>query len=130
VSCPDADPSLSTLRTSKLIVVSAGALGSPAILERSGIGAEVVLKQCGVKQLVDLPGVGENFRGPLFVSCRGFGLVFLDHNGVSIPYLTTDEVITMDPLWSGKEPAVQGKHVLFIYVPNGSTSQLSKCRQP
>jgi alcohol oxidase len=130
VSCPDADPSLSTLRASKLIVVSAGALGSPAILERSGIGAEVVLKQCGVKQLVDLPGVGENFRGSLFVSCRGLGLGFSDHNGISIPYFTTDEVITMDPLWSGEELAVQGKHVLFIYVPNGSTSQPSKCRQP
>ncbi|KAJ8585898.1 glucose-methanol-choline oxidoreductase [Rhizopogon salebrosus TDB-379] len=107
VSCPGADPSLSTLRASKLIVVSAGALGSPAILERSGIGAEVALKRCGVKQLVDLPGVGENFRGPFFVSCRGLGLGFSDHNGISIPYFTTDEVITMDPLWSGEELAVQ-----------------------
>jgi alcohol oxidase len=66
VSCPDADPSLSILRATKLVVISAGAFGSPAILERSGIGADAVLKRCGVGQLVDLPGVGENFRGPLF----------------------------------------------------------------
>jgi len=63
VSCPGADSSSSILRASKLVVVSAGAFGSPAILERSGIGAEAVLKRCGVEQLVELPGVGENYRG-------------------------------------------------------------------
>ncbi|OJA13971.1 hypothetical protein AZE42_03601 [Rhizopogon vesiculosus] len=36
VSCPDMDQSLSTVRASKLVVVSAGAFGSPTILERSG----------------------------------------------------------------------------------------------
>ncbi|KAJ8591710.1 alcohol oxidase [Rhizopogon salebrosus TDB-379] len=92
VSCPDADPSLSILRATKLVVISAGAFGSPAILERSGIGADAVLKRCGVEQLVDLPGVGENFR---------------DHNGLFVPYFTADEVITMDSLWRGDEGAVQ-----------------------
>lgn len=51
------------MRASKLVVISAGAFGSPAILERSGIGAEAVLKQCGIEQRVNLPGVGENYRG-------------------------------------------------------------------
>jgi alcohol oxidase len=64
VSCPDASQSLSIVRASKLVVVSAGAFGSPAILERSGIGAEAILKRCDIRQLVDLPGVGENYRGP------------------------------------------------------------------
>lgn len=62
---PDADQSLSTVRASKLVVVSAGAFGSPGILERSGIGAKTVLNQCGIEQVVDLPGVGENYQGPL-----------------------------------------------------------------
>jgi choline dehydrogenase-like flavoprotein len=65
VSCPDADQSSSIVRASKLVVVSGGAFGSPAILERSGIGAEDVLKRCGIEQLVNLPGVGENYRGTL-----------------------------------------------------------------
>jgi alcohol oxidase len=64
VSCPEADQSSNIVKASKLVVVSAGAFGSPAILERSGIGAEAILKRCDVQQLVDLPGVGENFRGP------------------------------------------------------------------
>jgi alcohol oxidase len=65
VSCPDADQSSSIVRASKLVVVSGGAFGSPAILERSGIGAEAVLTRCGIEQLVNLPGVGENYRGAL-----------------------------------------------------------------
>jgi len=48
---------------SKLVVLSAGAFGSPAILERSGIGAEGILQRNGIKQLVDLPGVGEKYGG-------------------------------------------------------------------
>jgi alcohol oxidase len=65
VSCPDMDQSLSTVRATKLVVVSAGAFGSPTILERSGIGAEAVLERCGIEQVVDLPGVGENYQGLL-----------------------------------------------------------------
>lgn len=50
-------------RAKKLVVLSAGAFGSPAILERSGIGSRKVLERNGVKQEVDLPGVGENYNG-------------------------------------------------------------------
>ena len=55
----------------KLVVLSAGSLGSPLILERSGIGAASVLEKVGVKQIVDLPGVGERYQGELlyFSSC-------------------------------------------------------------
>ncbi|KAG2344724.1 alcohol oxidase-like protein [Suillus weaverae] len=92
VSCPDAGQSSSIVRASKLVVVSAGAFGSPAILERSGIGAEAILKRCNIEQLVDLPGVGENYR---------------DHNGIFVPYFAAEGAITMDPLWRGKESVVQ-----------------------
>ena len=60
---PDADATVCTVRASRLIVVSAGTLGSPAILERSGIGAAEHLKKMGIPQIVDLPGVGENYQG-------------------------------------------------------------------
>jgi len=50
-------------RALRLVVLSAGAFGSPAILERSGVGAKSVLEKCGVKQRVDLPGVGEHYMG-------------------------------------------------------------------
>lgn len=54
---------LLTARASRLVVLSSGAFGSPAILERSGIGEKSVLEKVGVKVLVDLPGVGEHYLG-------------------------------------------------------------------
>ena len=48
---------------SRLVVLSAGAFGSPSVLERSGIGSKDVLVKNNVQQLVDLPGVGEHYMG-------------------------------------------------------------------
>lgn len=44
------------------IVLSAGAIQSPLILQRSGIGPEAVLKGAGVPVLQDSPEVGANMR--------------------------------------------------------------------
>jgi choline dehydrogenase-like flavoprotein len=46
----------------KEVILSAGSVLSPQLLELSGIGGEKVLTAAGVKQLVDLPGVGENLQ--------------------------------------------------------------------
>jgi choline dehydrogenase-like flavoprotein len=43
-------------------VLCAGALHSPQILQRSGIGPPSVLRGAGIDLLVDLPGVGANFQ--------------------------------------------------------------------
>ena len=42
------------------ILLCAGAVHSPAVLMRSGIGAAQALKEVGVTPVVDLPGVGQN----------------------------------------------------------------------
>ena len=42
------------------IVLSTGALATPAILMRSGIGPAPHLADCGIEVLLDLPGVGQN----------------------------------------------------------------------
>jgi alcohol oxidase len=60
---PEGDSAVHIIHASKLVVVSAGAFGSPGVLERSGIGAKAVLDKHGVEQVVDLPGVGENYQG-------------------------------------------------------------------
>lgn len=44
------------------VILSAGALESPAILQRSGIGPAELLARLGLPVLVDLPGVGKNLR--------------------------------------------------------------------
>lgn len=53
------------IKASKEVVVSAGSLLSPKLLELSGIGQKAVLEKAGVEQIVDLPGVGENLQDHL-----------------------------------------------------------------
>ncbi len=48
--------------TAREVILSAGAIGSPAILMRSGIGPGAMLRAAGVPVVHDLPGVGQNLR--------------------------------------------------------------------
>ena len=47
------------------VVLSAGAIGSPALLERSGIGQGERLSRLGIPVVADRPGVGENLQDHL-----------------------------------------------------------------
>jgi 5-(hydroxymethyl)furfural/furfural oxidase len=42
------------------VIVSTGALHSPALLQRSGIGAASALRELGIEVVADRPGVGQN----------------------------------------------------------------------
>lgn len=69
-----------TLTAGKGIILSAGAIGSPEILLRSGIGPADDLRRGGIDVVEDIPGVGDNlhdhpacgihYRGPR----SGYGL--------------------------------------------------------
>jgi len=47
------------------VVLAAGAIGSPQVLQLSGIGPAKLLERCGVAVVHDLPGVGENLHDHL-----------------------------------------------------------------
>jgi choline dehydrogenase len=47
------------------VILSAGAIGSPHILQRSGVGPAGLLKQAGVDVVHDAPGVGANLQDHL-----------------------------------------------------------------
>lgn len=49
------------------VILCAGALDSPKILMRSGVGPAEHLREVGVEPVVDLPGVGENLHDHLLV---------------------------------------------------------------
>jgi len=51
----------------KEVILSAGSIGSPQILQLSGVGPKKVLKDAGVELIHDLPGVGENLQDHLEV---------------------------------------------------------------
>lgn len=44
------------------VLVASGPIGSPHLLQRSGIGPEAVLKKAGIEVRHPLPGVGENLQ--------------------------------------------------------------------
>ncbi|KAJ7261758.1 alcohol oxidase-like protein [Mycena haematopus] len=78
---------------SRLVVLAGGAFGSPAILERSGIGAADLLKAHNIPQVVDLPGVGENYNA--------------DHNLLMLAYQASNDSITLDDIFHGKDEVVK-----------------------
>ena len=51
----------------KELLIAAGAIASPMLLQRSGIGAGEDLAEAGVPQRFDLPGVGKNLQDHLEV---------------------------------------------------------------
>jgi choline dehydrogenase len=53
------------IRARREIVLAAGAIGSPAILERSGLGSAKHLRAAGIEVVRDLPGVGQNLQDHL-----------------------------------------------------------------
>jgi choline dehydrogenase len=61
------DGQMLQVRAQQEVIVSAGSIGSPSLLERSGIGAADILESASVKPVVDLPGVGENLQDHLEV---------------------------------------------------------------
>lgn len=70
-----------TVKARKLVVLTAGCLSSPRILERSGVGAKSILEAAGVTPIVDLPGVGTNYQ---------------DHISLPSVYKIADDTETFD----------------------------------
>ena len=56
---------LKTAHATKDVVLSAGPIGSPHILQLSGIGDKAILEEAGVEAKHHLPGVGQNLQDHL-----------------------------------------------------------------
>ena len=59
------DGKLLEVRATREVVLSAGSIGSPQILQLSGIGPGALLREQGIDVVVDLPGVGANLQDHL-----------------------------------------------------------------
>ncbi|RYO81092.1 hypothetical protein DL764_009813 [Monosporascus ibericus] len=58
-----------TIKATKLIILAAGALGTPPILERSGVGDPEILGRAGVQNICSLPGVGHDYQDHQLLQC-------------------------------------------------------------
>lgn len=76
------------IKARKLVVISAGACGTPLLLERSGVGDRAVLRKAGVDVVVEVPGVGRNYQ---------------DHQLVAYSYKTRlEQGETVDYFYDGR----------------------------
>ena len=76
---------LRTLRANREVILSAGALQSPQLLQLSGIGPAALLQQFGIPIVHDMPGVGENLQ---------------DHLQMRLIYEVTKPITTNDQMRS------------------------------
>lgn len=51
-----------SVKARKLVIGSCGALGTPLLLERSGLGDEAILNKAGVPVVSHIPGIGQNYQ--------------------------------------------------------------------
>jgi choline dehydrogenase len=66
VELEDGSGALSALRCRHEVVLCAGTLGTPFILQHSGVGEAEHLASLGIQPVVDLPAVGRNLQDHLF----------------------------------------------------------------
>ncbi|KAL1621612.1 hypothetical protein SLS56_009148 [Neofusicoccum ribis] len=64
----DGDRKVFQVKPEGEVILAAGAIKSPQLLELSGIGNREILSEHGIPLLVDLPGVGQNLQDRVFSS--------------------------------------------------------------
>jgi choline dehydrogenase-like flavoprotein len=71
------------IHATKEVILSAGSIQSPGLLELSGIGQEPVITAAGIQHIHSLPGVGENLQ---------------DHLRIQTSYYLNDQYASFDDL--------------------------------
>ncbi|KAF7335241.1 Choline dehydrogenase [Mycena sanguinolenta] len=54
-----------TVNAAKEVIVSGGSIGSPQVLQLSGVGPKSLVTSLGIDSVIDLPGVGSNLQDHL-----------------------------------------------------------------
>ena len=87
------------IKAKQEVILSAGAIGSPQILELSGVGDADRLEKAGIKVVKNIPGVGENLQ---------------DHLQVRIQYKVENTVTLNDRYKTLFGKAMMGLEYLFF----------------
>jgi choline dehydrogenase len=104
------DGEVRRLRAEREVILCAGAIDSPALLLRSGIGPAPELGDLGIEPVVDLPGVGRNLHDHLLM-----GVLWEAKQPIPAPGYNLAESSMF--LRSDPAQAVPDLHLMFIHVP-------------
>lgn len=124
--------SVSVVLARREVIVSAGTLNSPKLLQLSGIGPAQLLKEHGVEVVHDLPSVGENLRdhfSPRIVARAKPGLKSINQNasGLSLVgevlrwLLKRPSVLAISPgrvhIFGKSSPALVNPDYVLLFAP-------------
>jgi choline dehydrogenase-like flavoprotein len=70
-----------SVKANKEIIITAGWLHTPQVLQRSGVGPAALLQQAGITVVSDLPGVGSNLQDHAYSSISYTCSLFLINSG-------------------------------------------------
>lgn len=101
------DTNPTTVHAKREVILSAGAIASPQILQRSGVGAKNLLDEFKIPVVHDLPGVGENLQ---------------DHLEMYLQYECKKPVSLYPALKWYNQPAI-GAEWLFLGTGIGASNQ-------
>ncbi|KAJ7089030.1 alcohol oxidase [Mycena crocata] len=89
---------------SKEVILSAGTIGSPKVLELSGVGNATILKAAGVTPVLELPTVGENFADHVHSWANAFTNITL-----------TKDALLLNPTFAAQQQALWFKNRTGLY---------------
>ncbi|KAF7350549.1 Alcohol oxidase [Mycena sanguinolenta] len=93
-----------TIGVSEEVILSAGTIGSPKVLELSGVGNSTILKTAGVTPVLDLPTVGENFADHVHSWANAFTNITL-----------TKDALLLNPAFAAEQLALWYKNRTGLY---------------
>ncbi|CAL8074899.1 unnamed protein product [Orchesella dallaii] len=114
-------------KCTKEVILSAGAISSPLILMRSGIGATQHLESVGINPRVNLPGVGQNLQDHVIGLVGPFVIDPVD--GQHLTYLASRDSSPSDLLQyvgSGTGPLSQAGVMASGFVASNKTKLIAK----
>ena len=134
----DADGKESQLRAAQEVIISAGSIGTPRLLQLSGVGDQEHLKKVGVKPVAHVPAVGEGLQDHMMLnlmwrvpdSVETFDKMFHDHDTLmaAVGQYQADQSGPLAAIASGTVAHVQDESLLktdaFAKLPKQSQDHI------
>lgn len=92
VEVKDSTGQTRTIYANKEVILSAGSLKSPLLLELSGVGNPDILKAAGVEVKVELPAVGENLQDQTNNGFDGVATKSFSGTAVNVAYPNVEDI--------------------------------------
>ncbi|KAF8428992.1 hypothetical protein EV426DRAFT_583223 [Tirmania nivea] len=114
-----------TVLASCEVILAAGAVHTPQILQLSGIGEKALLKRLGLSVLIDLPGVGQNLQDHPFATLN-LNLANVEHSPIDLEKNATYDAEMKALFYSSRQgPWTAGSPNSVAFLPFSTFSNRS-----